>query len=153
MEWEKDVHATGAELFVHDLGIFAKGVAILAAAYIFFGKNYLPETCTIEAVVRQPAVIYLAIAALAALMGKFTTYGVSWTPFQRKYEFSQAGFSLVLAVVLIAGAAVNGKGMDSIMWFTGILLGLMLVLEFFLDFIGRLVRRRRILAARPPATA
>lgn len=151
MDWDKDVHASGSELLMHDLALLTKLLAILASGYVFFGATYLPG-CDITSVVTQPLLAFFPIAALAALMGKFTTYGVAWTPYQRKYEFSQAGFSLALAAVLIVGWLVNRQAMTHVMWFAGGLFGLMVVLEFLLDFVGRLVRRRRILAARAPTS-
>ncbi len=141
------LHTTADEYLIMAFSIAGRVLCMGAAAYIFFGTVYLPQGCDAEAVTVGTNAGYIAIGVLTLFTAYLSTYGTNWTPVVGKYEWTDALFSGMLAVIVIAGVLKNWGAMSSLMTFAASMFGTMVVLGIGFDWIARLVKRRAHLRA------
>ena len=153
MPWQDDARAAWYELRMHEAAIWMKMFALAAILYVFFGVTFLPAGCDAGSVVAGHELLAaLPLAMLGAAMAKFSTFGSAWTPVQRRYEFGQLAYTLFLAVALIAGGWFTWGAKTDLMKFTAWFFGMIIILEFLLDFWARLARWRARKAIAPTPT-
>lgn len=134
----KDEHSTWFGFMCYVMSIFGKSWCIFVALSMFFGATFLPS-CNLGGIVNPTIIQVLPLSILAMLTGMFAMAGSFGTPVSLKYEVPDFVLTAILGLTILVGGSKAGAGSTELQNFSYYLLGILVVADILIDWIGRLV--------------